>query len=53
MSKSPTLLRYETGDAWVRTLQRHDQPGPLADLRQLALDHWELLAERARLSSKF
>jgi hypothetical protein len=46
-------LRYETGDAWVRTLQRHDQPGPLADLRQLALDHWELLAERARLSSKF
>lgn len=46
-------LRYETGDAWVRELKWAEEPGLLADLRQLALDHWELLAERARIPSKF
>jgi hypothetical protein len=47
------MLGYEASDAWVRTLQRHDEPGLLTGLRQIALDHWELLAERARLPSKF
>jgi len=46
-------LRYETSDAWVRKLQQREEPGLLAGLRQIALDHWELLAERARLPSKF
>ena len=46
-------LRYETSDAWARDLQRREEPSLLSGLRQLALDHWELLAERARLPSKF
>ncbi|MBN9088318.1 MAG: sulfotransferase domain-containing protein [Reyranella sp.] len=46
-------LRYETSDAWVRELRWAEEPGLLAGLRQLAADHWELLAERARLPSKF
>jgi hypothetical protein len=46
-------LRYETSDAWVQALKWADEPGLLTGLRQLAADQWELLAERARLSSKF
>jgi hypothetical protein len=46
-------LHYETSDAWVRELEPREEPGFLSELRQLALAHWELLAERARLPSKF
>ena len=56
LKRFPGLLQalgYETGDAWVRELKWADQPGLLTGLRQLALDHWELLAERARIPSKF
>ena len=56
LQRFPGLLQklgYEASDAWVRALQRHDEPGLLSGLRQIALDHWELLAERARLPSKF
>lgn len=47
------MLGYEANDAWIRDLKWHDEPGLLAGLRQLALAHWELIAERARLQSKF
>ena len=56
LKRFPGLLQalgYETGDAWVRELKWAEQPGLLTGLRQLALDHWELLAERARIPSKF
>jgi hypothetical protein len=47
------VLRYETGDAWIRELKWHDEPGPRRGLRQLALGHWQLIAKRARPQSKF
>jgi hypothetical protein len=56
LERFPGLLQslgYETSDAWARELQRQQEPGLLSGLRQVALDHWELIAERARLPSKF
>jgi hypothetical protein len=46
-------LHYEASDGWVRELKWAEEPSLLAGLRQLALGHWELFAERSRLPSKF
>jgi hypothetical protein len=56
LNRFPGLLQslgYETSDAWVRELRRREEPGLLSGLRQLALEHWEGLAERTRIPSKF
>jgi len=56
LERFPGLLQslgYETSDAWLRELRRQQDPSVLSGLRQLALDHWGLIAERARLPSKF
>jgi hypothetical protein len=56
LKRFPGLLQtlgYETSDGWLRELRRQQEPSALSGLRQLALDHWELIAERARLPSKF
>jgi hypothetical protein len=56
LERFPGLLQtlgYETSDGWLRELRRQQEPSALSGLRQLALDHWELIAERARLPSKF
>jgi hypothetical protein len=56
LERFPGLLQslgYETSDGWVQALKWADEPGLLVGLRQLAADQWELLAERARFSSRF
>ena len=56
LERFPGLLQslgYETSDAWVRELRRQEEPGVLSGLQQIALDRWGLIAERARLPSKF
>jgi Sulfotransferase domain len=56
LKRFPGLLQslgYETSDAWVRELPRREEPGLLTGLRQLALDHLGVLAERSRIPSKF
>jgi len=56
LERFPGLLQslgYETSDAWVHELRRQEEPGVLSGLQQIALDHWDLIAKRARLPSKF
>jgi hypothetical protein len=56
LKRFPGLLQslgYEAGDAWVRELRHHEEPSLLSGMRQLTLAHWELIAGRARLHSKF
>lgn len=46
-------LGYEKSDAWIRELQQPAMPGLFAELRKLALHHWESVAGPVRSPSKF
>src|SRR5690242_4796687 len=45
-------LGYEPNDTWMQELGWADESGLLSGLREMALEHWALLSQRARLPSK-
>jgi hypothetical protein len=47
------VLGYEKSDAWMLQLPRDEMSGMVSGLRDIAMQHWELLTELARLPSKF